>query len=127
MTHRTKLVTKNVPTNLMHFVQKAIFQWLPAACSLTLLTMHLIKCFFLANTSPHGALVMQSFDIIRQTCAAVRLIVVCFFNMHCNIVVVVVGCFWLLAKCYFWQAFFFLLFNPQHQLMQHSNNRPVFN
>ena len=63
---------------------------LPEACLLTLLTTHVIKHFFLINTSSHGTLVMQLFYIIRSMCAAFRLIVVFFFNAHCNIVVVVV-------------------------------------
>ena len=48
------------------------------------------QTFFLMSMSSHNALVMQSLDVIRSTCAAFRLIVVFFFNTHCNIVVVVV-------------------------------------
>ena len=55
MMHATKLATKIVPMNLMHVVQKAIFQGSPATHEPTLLTMFVIQFLFLTNTSLHIA------------------------------------------------------------------------
>ena len=57
----------------MHVVQKAIFQWSPATHELTLLTMNVIKCFFLTIVSSHLSLSMQSFNVIQLTHTAVTL------------------------------------------------------
>ena len=76
---------------------------------LALLTMCVIKYFFLTNTSYHISLLMPSFNTIWSTWATFRLVVVFFFNAHSDFVVVVnIAVFVDLPSSLFGKHFFFI-------------------